>query len=81
MAMEDACPKCDTGPRTRLQVSVFAPYRSKGSGVEQKWPLSLVICETCGYAESYVEVGDIERLKSLSETQKRLSQSSVQALK
>jgi predicted nucleic-acid-binding Zn-ribbon protein len=79
--MEDACPKCENGSRTSLQVSVFAPYRSRGSGVEQKWPLNLLICEGCGYAESYVEKGDIERLRSLSEKQKRLSESKVQALK
>jgi len=81
MFMEDACPKCENGVRTSLQVSVFAPYRSGGSGVEQKWPLNLLICESCGYAESHVEMKDIESLRSLSERQKRLSRSKVQALK
>lgn len=81
MPMEDACPKCENGARTSLRVSVFAPYRPKGSGVEQKWPLKLLVCENCGYAESYVEAEDIERLKSLSEKQERLSKTKVQALK
>lgn len=49
--------------------------------MEQKWPLKLLVCENCGYAESYVEMGDIERLKSLSEKQERLSRTKVQALK
>jgi hypothetical protein len=60
---------------------VFAPYRSGGSGVEQKWPLNLLICESCGYAESYVDTENIDNLKSLSERQERLSKSKVQALK
>lgn len=41
--------------------------------MEQKRPLKLLVCENCGYAESYVEAEDIEMLKSLSERQERLS--------
>ncbi|MFQ6127343.1 MAG: hypothetical protein ACE5QW_00325 [Thermoplasmata archaeon] len=79
--MAESCVKCGSGTKTSLQVSLFAPYRPGGSTVEQKWPLALIVCENCGYAESYVEREDIPRLRSLSETQERLSKTKVQALK
>ncbi|MFQ5910094.1 MAG: hypothetical protein ACE5IJ_05155 [Thermoplasmata archaeon] len=79
--MTEACLKCGNGTKMSLRVSVFTPYRPLGSGVEQKWPLKLVVCESCGYAESYVEEDDLPNIRSLSEKQSRLSKSRVQALK
>lgn len=79
--MAETCVKCGNGPKTSLQVSLFAPYRPGGSGVEQKWPLKLIVCERCGYTESFVEKEDFARLRSLSEKQTRLSKTKVQALK
>lgn len=79
--MKEDCIKCGNGTKTSLQVSLFAPYRPHGSTVQQKWPLTVVVCENCGHAESYVRKDDIPKLRRLSEKQKRLSKTKVQALK
>ncbi|MFQ6107558.1 MAG: hypothetical protein ACE5QF_08260 [Thermoplasmata archaeon] len=79
--MAEACLKCGNGRKTCVRVSLFTPYRPKGVGVEQRWPLRMVVCENCGYAESYVEKSDIPSLRSLSRKQDRLSKTRVESLK
>jgi predicted nucleic-acid-binding Zn-ribbon protein len=69
----EACAKCGSKEITWLETSPFVPHRSGRTSVEQKWPLNLFMCESCGYSEFYVRFEDIGKVKDLALTQKRLS--------
>ncbi len=69
----EACSKCGSKGITWLETSPFVPHRSGRTSVEQKWPLNLYMCESCGYSEFYVRPEDITRVKDLALTQKRLT--------
>ena len=70
----EACAKCGSKDVTWLETSPFVPHRSGRTTVEQKWPLNLSMCGSCGYSEFYVRAEDIGKVKDIAVTQKRLSE-------